>query len=466
MKLKNSAAAAAVTLVFVLSFCPGGKVLAASPTLMIDQIKITSGDQFITLYNPTTSSQDLSQIELDYVSSSGKLSGLPVSGQVPPNGYYILSDGQLNACYQATINGTSLGMTTTSGSLQVWSLNASHTVKTLQDSISWVKHSDSTSAPSGDVMLPDYSNYPSQFLQRQTDANNQPIVGGNWDIVQPDITNPCQLDKIVQSQPPAPINNGNQLLPGSPPPATILAASSGGASGPSLPASDKGLMAPVVNELLPNPASPQTDANDEFIELYNPNSAAFDLSGFQLQTASSSSSTTHTYTFPSSTELPAKSFKAFYSSQTSLSLSNAGGQVWLLDPFGNTISQSDAYGTAKDGQAWALAKGKWYWTSQPTPNAANVVNQPASGSSKSSKNSSKKTASAGNVKGSPTSSSGSSFSANNAADTTTPIHPAVLALVAGLALLYGAYEYRHDLANRYHQFQRYRSTRRKTRAKP
>ena len=29
----------------------------------------------------------------------------------------------------------------------------------------------------------------------------------------------------------------------------------------------------------------------------------------------------------------------------------------------------------------------------------------------------------------------------------TPNHPAVLALAAGLALLYGAYEYRHDLAN-------------------
>src|SRR5262249_40824305 len=42
-----------------------------------------------------------------------------------------------------------------------------------------------------------------------------------------------------------------------------------------------------ITEMLPDPVAPATDANDEFIELFNPNSTAVDLAGYVLKTGSS-----------------------------------------------------------------------------------------------------------------------------------------------------------------------------------
>lgn len=243
---------------------------------------------------------------------------------------------------------------------------------------------------------------------------------------------------------------------GAQPPVSIVSISNAPAMG-GIPAADIGLAAPQITELLPNPASPQTDADDEFIELYNPNESVFDLSGFTLEIGTT---TKHDYTFDAGTSLPAKGFVAFYSADTHLSLSNSGSQVWLLDPPGNIISQADAYTSAKDGQAWALANGKWYWTSTPTPNAANLING-------SSLTSGSKTSSPTAVKAASTGSSSSTGSfSSTAAAAATPIHPWTLVGIGAAALLYAGYEYRTDLANNVYRLRRYYETRRTGRTKP
>lgn len=61
-----------------------------------------------------------------------------------------------------------------------------------------------------------------------------------------------------------------------------------------------GLIAPQITELLPNPAGTGTDATDEFIELYNPNSITYDISGYTMQTGLT---TKHSYIFPEGTIL-------------------------------------------------------------------------------------------------------------------------------------------------------------------
>jgi hypothetical protein len=224
---------------------------------------------------------------------------------------------------------------------------------------------------------------------------------------------------------------------------------------PVIPASDVGLAPPQITELLPNPNGTGTDATDEFIELYNPNTQPFDLSGFVLQTGST---TKHSYTFPGGTKLPGKAFVAFYSTDTGLSLSNTSGAADLLDPLGALLSQTDDYGSAKDGAAWALAKGSWYWTTHPTPSASNIISEPVASSSKSKSSSSKK--STAKVKGAATTKSASALPASNFNSDTqqvTPIHPWTLAVVAGLALAYGLYEYRLDVANFFHQLRRHRA---------
>lgn len=439
-----------------------------APQLVVSQFKITSSNgQFITLYNQTDSPLDLTQFELDYISSSNKLTSLPMTGQLPARAYYILSDDQVKLCYQATIASTSLSLSTTSGTLQIWHLNASKTNKELQDAVTWA-----SKASAGAVTLPEQNSAGTVSLLRQPiDALGSPEVAafgaGTWQAVQPDPANACNLQLVMSgtSAPTPTANPGNRLGIGPLAPSTIVSLAISNddvAAVPVLPAADVGLNAPQITELLPNPDGIGNDGTEEFIELYNPNAAPFDLAGFKLQTGNT---TKHTYTFPAGTILDPQGFTIFYSVVTGLSLSNGGGQAGLLDPFGNDISHSDVYGTAKDGQAWAAANGKWYWTTQQTPGEANVIKQPTA-TKKSTKSSSSKTA--GDVKGTSTASGTSTGQAavTNSPDSTppAPVHTAMLAVVVLAAVAYGVYEYRHDLANRFHEFRANRANRREARA--
>lgn len=270
-----------------------------------------------------------------------------------------------------------------------------------------------------------------------------------------------------------PEGNGGIVSPTDEPPATLLpsetptsATSSTGSASPSIPAADRGLQSPQITELLPNPGSPNTDAVDEFIELYNNNDASFDLSGFILYIGATGSKHVK---FPEGTTIAPHSFKAFFSSELHLSLSNSSGKVALMDPLGNQLYVTDDYGTAKDDTAWALAQGKWQWTTRPTPGATNVIAAPAATSkkataakAKTSKTTAKTTSSRQKSAKSP---AVADMAVASSLQPDTPLHPLTLAVVGSFALLYGAYEYRRDLANRFHQLRSYRTARRADRAK-
>ncbi len=438
---------------------------ANAPSLTISQLKITSTNgQFITLYNATNTVLDMSKYQLEYFNhydlakaTSSKL--IALSGTVPPHGYFMVNDSALLLCYQLTVDSVSLGLSSTAGLVEVLAFNQSapggSVAPVLQDYVAWSK-----TAASGAQSLPGNTN---AFLQRQPlDLRSNPFItlpgGGSWQTVQPDNSNPCALTSTTVIPIAIPLGL-TQLLPPTEPPVVILTVSTDpaetGLLPPSLPASDIGLMAPQVNELLANPAGTGNDDTDEFIELYNANAVAFDLTGFSLQVGTS---TLRLYTFPAGSSLPAKSFTAFYSLDTGLSLSNSGGQVKLLDPFGNSISAAALYGTAKDGQAWALAKGKWLWTTKLTPGAANVIEQPISSKKAAAKNKTTTKSTAQTKVATPKTlktTTAVTSSAQLADPPSSPVHLWSLALVTCLALLYGAYEYRADLANRIYQFKSY-----------
>lgn len=434
---------------------------AGAPSLTISQLKVTSSDgQFITLYNPTDATLNMSNYQLEYFNNfdlskatSNRL--IALSGSLPPHGYYMVNDDALLLCYRLTVSSLSLGFSSTAGLVEVLAVGQSGAggavTPALQDYVGWSK----TASP-GAVTLPASG---SAFLERQpTDAAYNPEVtapgAGSWQAVQPDSANPCSLVAAGSGSGSAPVVTGlKQLLPAGEPPATIVTAGNGGVPTPAaavLPPADVGLIAPTVAELLPNPSGTGNDGIAEFIELYNPNPVRFDLSGFSLQVGTTS---LHTYTFPAGTSLSAGSFTAFYSKETGLSLSNSGGQARLLDPFGNGISASGVYGKADDGQAWALAKGKWYWTTTPTPGKANSIKQPVSRAA--AKTAAKAKAAKKTKTGGTTAAAAGTAGTDSGEAATSPIHLRTLALVGGGALLYGAYEYRTDLASRFNQLRRY-----------
>ena len=439
------------------------------PSLVISQLKITSGNgQFITLYNATNTALDMSKYQLEYFNNydlakatSSKLVSL--SGIVPPHGYFMVNDGSLLLCYQLTVDSVSLGLSSTAGLVEVLAFNqsspGSSVTPVLQDYVGWSK-----TAATGAQTLPSSSN---AFLQRRpTDTQNNPAISapgiGSWLTVQPSADNGCDVVSGANNSINVPTGL-SQLLPSTEPPATIIALADDSSDGPaltaSLPATDIGLMAPRITELLPNPNGTGNDATDEFIELYNPNSVNFDLSGFSLQVGTTA---LHNYDFPIGTSLPAHGFTAFFSLATGLSLSNSGGQAKLLDPPGNSIAATDVYATAKDGQAWALANGKWYWTTKPTPSAANIIDQPPAAKKSAAKTAGSKSQAKKSAAKSKVAKTGTSPAGQVSGDgpSTTPIHTWTLALVAAAALLYGAYEYRADLANRIYQLRRYLGARR------
>jgi hypothetical protein len=237
---------------------------------------------------------------------------------------------------------------------------------------------------------------------------------------------------------------------------------------------NQGLPTPLVTELLPNPAAPQTDEANEYIELFNPGDDAFNLNGYTLETGQT---TLHDFTFTSDVLLQPHSYLALYSADTGLSLSNSGGQARLLAADGTVLSQSDAYGTAADGLAWAIdpTDGTWHWTLTPTPGAENNIHAPIVLAKVSVVKTKKATTT--KVKGASTTKKAKATKAKKAKKSVTttaassvsglqptaPIHVGVLAAVAALAVGYGVYEYRHDLANRIYQLRTHRAARRSAR---
>jgi hypothetical protein len=451
---------------------------ANAPSLVISQLKITSSNgQFITLYNASQSTLDMSKYQLEYFNNydlskatSSRL--ISLAGNLPPHSYFMVNDSTQPLCYQLTIDSVSLGLSSTAGFIEVLAFGQSvvggAATTSVQDYVGWSK-----TAATGAQTLPSGTN---GFLLRQpSDTQLNPIVptagAGSWQSVQPDSANACKLVTIVTSGTPTPVLTGlNQLLPAGEPPVTILNVvqdSADTTATPSLPPSDIGLISPGITELLPNPLGSGNDNTDEFVEIYNANASEFDLSGFGLQVGTTN---LHSYTFPSGTRLAPKSFTAFFSADTGLSLSNSGGQAKLLDPFGNSLSSSATYGTAKDGQSWALAKGSWQWTTDVTPGAQNVIVVPTAKKKTTKHRATTKTS--GSVKGASTSKKAASKASTNssqlAADASSgsPVHASLLALVVIAALLYGAYEYRADLANHLHQFRRHIAARRAGRRTP
>lgn len=126
-----------------------------------------------------------------------------------------------------------------------------------------------------------------------------------------------------------------------------------------------------ITELLPRPKLPQTDKNNEFIELYNQGSKPFELGGYSLRIGSS---VRHYYVFPKGTQLKPGTYTAFYSAKTHLLLDNYSDQVSLLNPQDKIVSQSPLYKNARIGESWSKGLKLWYWAAKPTPGAPNTGN--------------------------------------------------------------------------------------------
>lgn len=429
-----------------LSFAENQETIS---TLIINEIQTGSKDsasqEFIELYNTNDNVVALDGWHLQYASATSQNWDRPsrniaLSGTVPANGYFLLAShdylvGQADISYSSTLSQSG-------GHVRLLDSSSG-----LQDLVGWGSAVMALGQPAPAPVA-------GQSLARPLENGVVTITDNN------------STDFVISDQPSPKQDN---VISGTATPETA-STSAAQPTNSDLPASYDLV---EITELLPNPAAPQTDAADEFVELYNPNAKPVDLSGYVIK---SGSNDTYKYTI-GNIVIGGGAYHVFYSRDTKLVLSNTAGRAKLFTPDGSLIDETAAYDKAGEGQSWILADGQWQWTSKPTPGQVNILSLPlaVAAASKASKTPSSTSAkkSSSTKKSAPkvkkASSSKKKAAAKTSADSSSgeedstgqagSLHPIVLAGVGAAAVGYAAYEYRNDLANRIHKFRRYRAAR-------
>lgn len=131
-----------------------------------------------------------------------------------------------------------------------------------------------------------------------------------------------------------------------------------------------------VNEFLPDAAQDWNgdgsgDEKDEWIELYNNNSFAVELSGWQLDDAANGGSAP--FTFPVGTVIGEHGFVVLYGRDTGLALNNSSDDVRLLKPTGDVADTISYSGSAPDASWARMPDAAAFFTRDcpPTPGSSN-----------------------------------------------------------------------------------------------
>ncbi|MDB5186506.1 MAG: Non specific extracellular endonuclease cleaving [Candidatus Saccharibacteria bacterium] len=451
--------------------------LAHSTDVLIVELQVrstTSADhEFVEIYNTTDSTIDISGWELQYQSSSGTSwsQKAQLSGKLFPHGRMLLaSENYLTDIVDSTFKS---GLSDSGGHVRLASPDSLNVGQfTVHDLIGWGTASKpegtKAPAPKGGESLERKVN--DQGMYVDTDDNSLDFRVNTIPTPESLNDNPDPEPSLIPPEEPEPLPEPQPTDGESKPDDT-------GTQPPSTPSGggDKEipsqLLSLQITEMLPNPAPPQSDGADEFIELYNPNDEPVDLGGYKLQSGNSFS---YSYVFTDET-IGAKSYATFYVGDTGLLLSNSSGKARLFTPDGQVIAEVMPYIDAKEGFAWAWSGGIWQWSTFITPNQPNIITMPVA-AVKAAKTTTTKTAAAKKAAASKTATTAKKASTTKAkttkvddnqpakgtivTTTIAPLHPGVIAVVSAIAVGYAAYEYRYDMSNRLYQLRRYREARR------
>ncbi|MDQ5913459.1 MAG: hypothetical protein QG623_77 [Patescibacteria group bacterium] len=439
---------------FVSLISPLAAIASPTSLILITELQTGQGSrEFIEIENHSDSTLDLSQWQLQYHGATsmtwstktltftdplvkllepGDRALFTASGYAPPSSNIMANFSSGFADTGGAVRFLPLDLDQSLGDILTWGTTDAPTCSIAP------KHADLQSLkrfPSGDGVIVDTGSSGMDFYVSNSPSPDLIDTQDPFSI--DEVVNYCGKPEDIIDDPEAP---GVIEDPGNPP-------------------------APIyskieITELFTDPVSPQTDENDEYIELFNPNSEAINISGYTLESGINS---TYSYSF-GDVVIPAGEYFAISRKYSKLTLSNTSSRARLLDPNGEIISETDPYDKSYQGQSWHLYDGVWQWTTTPTPSASNfqlslggatttatkVTAKPAAKKATAPKKAASKKAAAKKVStASKTAQKDSAPTAFTYTDDqgNTKLQPYIL-WGAGLLLLgYGLWEYRWDLMN-------------------
>lgn len=360
-------------------------IASTDPVFLITEFKVSpSVEEFIEFTNNTNQELEISAVKLEYHSDSSpnySNKTLTLKKTLPlamPAGSKL----QLSSATSAWVN----------DSLATFSAG-------LKDSVGWIKLSItvnniiySSYGHWGQKDEPECTTSPvpslTQSLKRFVDSNSVYLLstkpGEDYflssmptplDNLNPEPLNPDEIEDYCNKPiPPPPIEitpiNTENPIPNN---TTNTQPSVSTEQSPETPPTEVPTEIPKVylpiqiTEILPDPTSPQTDAEDEYIEIYNPNQESVELAGYKLESGSSFS---YSYVFPNQNIAPGQ-YLVLYHKDTGLTLSNTASSVRILDPNGVILDET-SYQNPKPAASWSKINGSWIYTNLQTPNLNNV----------------------------------------------------------------------------------------------
>lgn len=339
--------------------------------IVISEIQVGGegvNDEFIELYNPTGFEVNLENWDLKKKTNSGSENNIlnNIEGAIPAYGYFLIvprancGENKNETCYEGAVLAddeyTTDSFLANDNAVLLYDNNGN-----LIDKIGWGEAVDFE----GEVININPEN--GQSLERKV-INN---------IIQ-DIDN-NKNDFILQANP-NPRNTGDVLSGGGRNNSdqnndsatnTTDTADNNSAQNGSTTSQDYGDIPAkiVITEFLPDPED--SDKDNEFIEIYNNDSAEADLAGWSLEDKVGK---IKKFIIPEKTVIKAEKYKVFYSDETGITLNNSGDGIILKNKNGNIISETAISGSAREDQSYASDKnGKWFWTLRPTPGRENII---------------------------------------------------------------------------------------------
>ena len=325
---------------------------SANDTVLFSEIKlggVVSGQptQFFELFNDTSSPIDLNSWTVDYAKVSANINILDCQ----------------NPAWESLDSSSNVRVDELSGVVQPRGRIVFES--SLNDNVGGSLRLKEAINNGSEVVIHDLVGWGNESSQSKCFETEQSIIPPNTKSIKrlfnndghPVDTNNNKLDFSLSGQEPGPETD---------PP---IDESGGNENNDPDPNPDSETYLPVtVNELLPNPASPLSDDNDEFIEIYNPNPEVVNLNGYKLQTGNNFQ---YSYLI-SNKSIEPNSFVILYSSESNLTLSNSGSQARILDPGGAVIHATEAYTNIGEDESWALVDAEWLITDQVTPGEPNL----------------------------------------------------------------------------------------------